>query len=201
MIPYTIFRFLFARRNIISQAMAFGSGAERQGARFFTEGAQLPAHAITAPLKKLSATLPTLFRLFSAARARYLFRMYTIRVSAGFSAAHHLRDYGGKCENQHGHNWRVSACLAGEALGADGMLFDFSELKRLLRGALAELDHVNLNEHPDFTHANPTAENIARWIYSRLAGLLPPGIHLAEVTAEETDGSVAGYSAPLPPQP
>jgi len=127
--------------------------------------------------------------------------MYTIRVSASFSAAHHLRDYGGKCENQHGHNWRVTACLGGETLGPDGMLFDFSELRRLLRETLAELDHSNLNAHPDFTQTNPTAENIAQWIYSRLAGLLPPRARLVEVTAEETDGSVAGYSAPDKPPP
>ncbi|MDR2734523.1 MAG: 6-carboxytetrahydropterin synthase QueD [Spirochaetota bacterium] len=120
--------------------------------------------------------------------------MYTIRVGASFSAAHNLREYGGKCENQHGHNWRVTACLGGEALGADGMLFDFSELRRLLREVLSELDHSNINAHPDFTHTNPTAENIARWIYARLQGVLPPQARLVEVTAEETDGSIAGYS-------
>jgi 6-pyruvoyltetrahydropterin/6-carboxytetrahydropterin synthase len=126
---------------------------------------------------------------------RYLLSMYTIRVSASFSAAHHLRDYGGKCENPHGHNWRVTACLGGEELDSTGMLFDFGDLKTLLREAIAELDHRDLNTHPYFANVNPTAENIARWIYERLAGALPPQVWLIEVTAEETDGSIATYSA------
>ena len=126
--------------------------------------------------------------------------MYTIRVNAGFSAAHHLREYKGKCENPHGHNWRVSACVAGEALAAEGMLIDFGDLKKALREVCAELDHRDINTHPYFSQENPTAENIAYWIFERLAealrraGFSEASLRLREVTVEETDGSVAGYS-------
>jgi 6-pyruvoyltetrahydropterin/6-carboxytetrahydropterin synthase len=127
--------------------------------------------------------------------------MYTIQVSPGFSAAHHLREYKGKCENQHGHNWRVSVRAEGESLGAEGMLMDFGELRSLLREACAELDHRNINEHPDFTQTNPTAENIARWIFNRLEQAIintarNADLHVALslVTVEETDGSIASYS-------
>jgi 6-pyruvoyltetrahydropterin/6-carboxytetrahydropterin synthase len=142
--------------------------------------------------------------LFFTGHDDYFFFMYTIRVNAGFSAAHHLREYKGKCENPHGHNWRVSACVAGEALNTEGMLIDFGELKKLLRDICAELDHTDINAHSHFTQENPTAENIARWIFERLAAVLSAAgfsgtsIRVKEITVEETDGSVASYSGQAP---
>ena len=122
--------------------------------------------------------------------------MYRITASAGFSAAHHLREYKGKCENQHGHNWRVTATVRGENVGHDGMLLDFGELRRMLREVAAELDHSDVNEHEHFRTHNPTAENIARWIFDRLETMLASGGSKAvmdEVSVEETDGSTARY--------
>jgi len=80
------------------------------------------------------------------------------------------------------------------------MLIDFGELRRLLREVCAELDHKDINTHPYFTQANPTAENIARWVFVRLKELMKAGgfpeasIQIREITVEETDGSVASYS-------
>ena len=123
--------------------------------------------------------------------------MYTIQVNAGFSAAHHLVAYKGKCENQHGHNWRVQASVQGKELNSEGMLIDFGELKTLLRAICAELDHTDINTHPHFSKHNPTAENIAYWIYTRLAETLKAENFqgtVQRVTVEETEGSVASYS-------
>jgi len=132
--------------------------------------------------------------------------MYTIRVQASFSAAHHLRAYKGKCENQHGHNWCVCASVEGEALDPEGMLLDFGDLRRLLREVCSELDHSDINTHPYFIEHNPTAENIARWIFGRLAESLAATAsgaaalpRVSQVTVEETDGSLASYSPPLNP--
>lgn len=127
----------------------------------------------------------------------YFFCMYRITASAGFSAAHHLREYQGKCENQHGHNWRVTATVRGESLGSDGMLVDFGDLRRMLREVCAELDHTDVNTHPHFAVHNPTAENIAAWIFSEVERKLAGAGYVAlmdSVSVEETDGSTASWS-------
>ena len=72
--------------------------------------------------------------------------MFEVRVEADFAAAHFLRDYNGKCENLHGHNYKVYAHVRGNKLDEGGMLLDFSELKKTLRDVCALLDHYNLNE-------------------------------------------------------
>jgi 6-pyruvoyltetrahydropterin/6-carboxytetrahydropterin synthase len=123
--------------------------------------------------------------------------MYTIQVNAGFSAAHRLVAYKGKCENLHGHNWRVRARVQGKDLNGEGMLIDFGDLKRLLREVCAELDHTDINTHPHFAVHNPTAENIARWIFTRLSkSLKTENFHgtVQQVTVEETEGSSASYA-------
>jgi 6-pyruvoyltetrahydropterin/6-carboxytetrahydropterin synthase len=128
----------------------------------------------------------------------YFLVMYKITASASFSAAHHLREYRGKCENQHGHNWRVTASVRGETLDSDGMLVDFGDLRRMLREVCAELDHTDVNIHPYFAINNPTAENIAAWIFGRIEKKLAEAGYAAsmhEVSVEETDGSTACYSA------
>ena len=85
--------------------------------------------------------------------------MYEIRAQVEFSAAHHLLDYeGGKCENQHGHNWLVEAFVRGDILDQSNILVDFKALKRDLRLILADLDHQDLNELPDFKDESPSSE-------------------------------------------
>ncbi|BAI80477.1 6-pyruvoyl-tetrahydropterin synthase [Deferribacter desulfuricans SSM1] len=94
--------------------------------------------------------------------------MYRLRVIDHFASAHFLRDYEGKCENLHGHNWKVEVYLKGEKLDKTGMLVDFKNIKKELRKITDELDHIFLNEHPYFEKINPTSENIAKYIYDRL---------------------------------
>lgn len=93
--------------------------------------------------------------------------MYEIRVEADFSAAHFLRDYNGKCENLHGHNYKVYAHVRGEKLNEGGMLLDFSLLKKALREVCKTLDHTNLNDMSVFDQ-NPSAERIATYIFKKL---------------------------------
>ena len=90
--------------------------------------------------------------------------MFEVRVTADFAAAHFLRDYNGKCENLHGHNYKVYAHVRGSVLNEGGMLMDFSKLKAALRKVCGELDHTNLNDLAVFDQ-NPSAERIAMYIY------------------------------------
>ena len=97
--------------------------------------------------------------------------MYEVRVTADFAAAHFLRDYNGKCENLHGHNYKVYAHVRGSVLNEGGMLLDFTALKRALRTVCGKLDHTNLNDLPVFDQ-NPSAERIAKYIYDGVVELL-----------------------------
>lgn len=91
--------------------------------------------------------------------------MFEVRVTADFAAAHFLRDYNGKCENLHGHNYKVYAHVKGPQLNEGGMLLDFSKLKAALRQVCKQLDHTNLNDMSVFDQ-NPSAERIAMYIYN-----------------------------------
>jgi 6-pyruvoyltetrahydropterin/6-carboxytetrahydropterin synthase len=93
--------------------------------------------------------------------------MYEVRVEDDFAAAHFLSDYHGKCENLHGHNYRVFVHVQGEKLDEGGMLLDFSVLKSALKEVLNKIDHTNLNDIKKFSQ-NPSAERIAEYIYENL---------------------------------
>ena len=95
--------------------------------------------------------------------------MFEIEVSAAFEAAHLIRGYAGKCSRLHGHNWTVAAIVRGEELDELGMLVDFKILKAELKKILDDFDHRFLNELATFATENPTAENLARIIFKRLA--------------------------------
>ena len=97
--------------------------------------------------------------------------MYEVRVTADFAAAHFLRDYNGKCENLHGHNYKVYAHVRGELLNEGGMLLDFTKLKGALRNVIGQLDHTNLNDL-EYFNQNPSAERIATYIYENIVELL-----------------------------
>jgi 6-pyruvoyltetrahydropterin/6-carboxytetrahydropterin synthase len=114
-------------------------------------------------------------------------------VTGRFAAAHSLRNFQGRCEALHGHNWRVEVVVRGSALDEAGLVMDFGELKRLMNAALDELDHQHLNEVPPFDRDNPSSELIARHIYRRVAAGLPEGVAMARVSAWESEDSRATY--------
>jgi len=116
--------------------------------------------------------------------------MYNIKVEAGFSAAHNLKGYQGKCEELHGHNWKVEAQVKSDILDNIGMVLDFKYLKTELNKVLDKLDHKYLNDVPYFKKVNPTSENIARYIYDNLRFQIP-GIDA--ITVWESDDSSATY--------
>jgi len=121
--------------------------------------------------------------------------MFEVSVEQTFAAGHALRNYKGKCENVHGHNYRVRVTIAGEQLDAAGLLVDFGDVKRLMGGAIEYLDHRFINDLAPFDEINPSAENIAKYFYDRLhAGLgNETPARIAEVRVWETDTSSAVY--------
>lgn len=118
--------------------------------------------------------------------------MFGIIIRESFSAAHFLRGYKGKCERIHGHNYLVEIQIEGKDLDEIGILWDFVEAKKILRGILDGLDHSLLNEDSPLGSLNPTVENIARYIFQRMKSQLPPYLILKRVTVWETENS-AGY--------
>ena len=119
--------------------------------------------------------------------------MYTVCVEDWFAAAHYLRNYHGKCENPHGHNYRVKVYVSGKNLDTGGMLIDFSVLKKHLKSVLETLDHHDLNSTPYFTEQEPSAENISRYIFDSLKTLLPSGTRMAGVEVFETEKNSVLY--------
>lgn len=121
--------------------------------------------------------------------------MFEITVEDYFSAAHRLRGYQGRCEELHGHNWRVQASIQGEKVDKLGMLLDFKKVKARLKVILQRLDHHYLNEIPPFDKLNPTSENLARFIFEELKkNFVSPPSKLARVTVWETERAFASYS-------
>lgn len=94
--------------------------------------------------------------------------MFEISVKMEFSAAHNLRNYRGKCENLHGHNWQVEAVFAAENLDKIGMVLDFKAARKILGEVMMYFDHCYINKTAYFKKVNPTSENIAGFIYERL---------------------------------
>src|SRR5579862_9227940 len=91
--------------------------------------------------------------------------MYEVTVEAGFSSGHYLRNYRGKCENPHGHNYKVRLTLCGKELDEAGLLLDFKQLKNIMRPVIDRIDHQMLNDLEPFTRLNPSAENLARFFF------------------------------------
>jgi 6-pyruvoyltetrahydropterin/6-carboxytetrahydropterin synthase len=120
---------------------------------------------------------------------------WKLSVRSEFSAAHALRNYGGKCENPHGHNFRVEAVVQGDKPDPDTeILADFSLLKQDLNSVLSGLDHRNLNDTPPFDHLNPSSENLSRHIFRGMAPLAEKrGVRLCSVSVWEKDAQCAAY--------
>ena len=122
--------------------------------------------------------------------------MYEVSVDETFAAAHNLRGYKGKCEDLHGHNYKVRVTLAGKEVDSVGLLYDFVHLKQVIQSVIRSLDHKYLKELSPFDVVNPSAENIAKYIYDRTAKQLqqaPNGAGVSSITVWETDVSAATY--------
>ena len=121
--------------------------------------------------------------------------MWRLNVATNFSSSHQLRNYQGKCENLHGHNFIVEAEVEGNTLDPDtGILIDFKELKRKLSAITDNLDHCHLNDLPQFKKDNPSSEHIARYIFKELQkSLADNSVRVRCVTVSEKDSSRATY--------
>ena len=121
--------------------------------------------------------------------------MFEVTIEETFAAGHALRNYRGKCENVHGHNYRCQVTLAGAELDSIGLLVDFVELKKAVHAVLDRMDHQWLNDFPPFDVLNPSAENMAKYIYDQVSEALKAqkGVRVGAVKLWETDTASATY--------
>lgn len=118
--------------------------------------------------------------------------MFEICVEHTFAAGHALRNYYGKCENVHGHNYRVQVAIEGPDVDENGLLYDFADLKKRLRASTEYLDHQFINDLKPFDEVNPSAENIAKFIFDDIQKSLNTAF-LSYVKVWETPTSFAIY--------
>lgn len=120
--------------------------------------------------------------------------MYEVMIKSGFSAAHSLREYGGKCEGLHGHNFRVDVYVKAKKLDDIGLAIDFRILKEKTKVVIDQLDHKYLNDSPYFSEINPSSENIAVYIFKNLEKEVNDGnIVISRVAVWESENSCASY--------
>jgi 6-pyruvoyltetrahydropterin/6-carboxytetrahydropterin synthase len=124
--------------------------------------------------------------------------MFEVTVEDSFAAGHYLRNYKGKCENPHGHNYKIRVTLAGEELDKAGLLLDFKHLRDVMKQVIERLDHKMINDLEPFTVLNPSAENLAKYFYDETNGHLRSAtsgrVWVKTVTVFETDTTTATYS-------
>lgn len=121
--------------------------------------------------------------------------MYGVTIKKSFSAAHLLKEIGGKCEELHGHNFLVEISVAAESLNEEGLLIDFRTVKRWTDEVLEQLDHKYLNELEYFKNRNPSSEAIARFLYEQISEKArQANVALSRVTVWESDNSYVTYS-------
>jgi len=123
--------------------------------------------------------------------------MFTLAIEDNFSSAHQLRAYQGKCENLHGHNWKIILKVKGEKLNNIGLLIDFKDLKQILKKILNNLDHQNINTIYPFDKLNPSSENIAKYIFEQVEKIILqtfPEIEVDSVTVWESNTSRCTYT-------
>jgi 6-pyruvoyltetrahydropterin/6-carboxytetrahydropterin synthase len=123
--------------------------------------------------------------------------MFEVTVEDSFAAGHYLRNYKGKCENPHGHNYKVKITLIGSELDQAGLLLDFKLLKQVMRPVIDRIDHQMLNDLEPFKTVNPSAENIARYFYQetsqQLSDMTSGRVRVKACTIWETDTTSATY--------
>jgi 6-pyruvoyltetrahydropterin/6-carboxytetrahydropterin synthase len=121
--------------------------------------------------------------------------MFEVCVEQTFAAGHALRNYRGKCENVHGHNYRLQVTIEGPELDSIGLLVDFIQLKKLISTAVDRLDHQFLNDLPPFDSINPSAENMAKYLFDEISREFPQdaAVRVGQVKLWETDTASATY--------
>jgi 6-pyruvoyltetrahydropterin/6-carboxytetrahydropterin synthase len=123
--------------------------------------------------------------------------MFELKVISNFAAAHQLRLVAEKCENLHGHNWKIEVCVTGTKLNDAGVIIDFGIIKAIVSEIIAELDHKFLNELEWFKGLNPSSETIAMRIAQELCNRIDnPAVRVSSVTAWESDDACAKYICP-----
>ena len=116
--------------------------------------------------------------------------MFELKAQMYFAAAHHLLNYEGECENQHGHNWKVEAYVKGNELNKSNLLIDFKILKRELNIVLDLLDHKDINTLEDFKGISPSSETLSKYIYTKLKEKISC---ISKVSVWETEHACASY--------
>ena len=120
--------------------------------------------------------------------------MFVISVDYSFAAGHALRGYKGKCENVHGHNYKIRVTVGGEELNSIGLVMDFVDLRAAIKALAERLDHRFMNDIPPFDTLNPSAENLAKYFYDGLEPMTGAnGVCVHSVTIWETDTTSATY--------
>lgn len=120
--------------------------------------------------------------------------MYEVTIIKSFSAAHLLADIGGKCEALHGHNFKVEISVAAGQVNHIGILVDFRLLKKMLGEVLEALDHKHINTLTDFAGVNPSAENIAKYIFEKMdARVKTAGVNMVRVKIWESENAAVTY--------
>jgi 6-pyruvoyltetrahydropterin/6-carboxytetrahydropterin synthase len=122
---------------------------------------------------------------------------YKLSVTRSFSSAHCLREYKGRCENLHGHNWKIRAAFYGTELDDTGVLIDFTDIKTHLNKIINYLDHKFLNKIAPFDRINPTSENVAVFVLERLKDIETKNAKVCEVEVWESESSSAVVSIQL----
>ena len=120
--------------------------------------------------------------------------MYELKVVTKFAAAHQLTMVGTKCENMHGHNWKIEVYVTGEKLDDGGVVMDFGVIKKHVRDIMSLLDHKYLNELEFFQQSQPSSENIAYLVADKLQQKIDTSsVKVSRVTAWESDDASATY--------
>lgn len=116
--------------------------------------------------------------------------MFEVKIETHFSAAHHLLNYKGECENQHGHNWKVEVFVLGNTLDKSNILLDFKVLKKTVNAAVEYLDHTDINTLEEFKGISPSSEIIAKFLFEKIKETIP---NISRVSVWETPTSCASY--------
>ncbi len=120
--------------------------------------------------------------------------MYRIFIDTHFAASHQLHGYQGMCKDLHGHTWKVRVEIVTNRTNEIGISFDFKELKSITESVIQRLDHGHINDIPPFDKENPTAENLARYIYREVRQKLPTFVRISQVTIWESAIYAISYS-------